>query len=44
MIMLQRRCNADEAFQTLVTASQTRNEKLRDIAAEIVEAAARGEA
>lgn len=39
MIMVQGGCNADEAFQTLVTASQTRNRKLRDIATEIVEAA-----
>ena len=43
MIMAQRRCTPDEAFQTLVTASQTRNEKLRDIAAEIVEAATNGQ-
>lgn len=39
MIMMQRHCDADEAFQTLVAASQSRNKKLRDIALEVVEAA-----
>jgi GAF domain-containing protein len=39
MIMLQRKCTDEEAFQTLVAASQARNQKLRDIAAEVVEAA-----
>lgn len=39
MIMLQRRCSPDDAFQTLVAASQARNKKLRDIAQEVVEAA-----
>jgi len=39
MIMLQRNCTADEAFQTLVAASQARNQKLRDIAAEVVQSA-----
>jgi len=43
MIMMQRRCGADEAFQTLVAASQSRNKKLRDIAQEIVDAASNGE-
>lgn len=39
MIMLERHCSADEAFETLVAASQSRNKKLRDIAQEVVEAA-----
>ncbi|MEA2452187.1 MAG: hypothetical protein QOG04_897 [Actinomycetota bacterium] len=39
MIMLQRRCTADEAFQTLVAASQARNKKLHSIAEEVVEGA-----
>lgn len=42
MIMMQRQCDADEAFQTLVAASQARNKKLRDIAQEVVEAATTG--
>ena len=43
MIMMQRHCTADEAFQTLVAASQSRNKKLRDIAQEVVEAASSGD-
>ena len=43
MIMMQRRCSADEAFQTLVAASQARNKKLRDIALEVVDAASSGD-
>lgn len=39
MIMLQRKCTDDEAFQTLVAASQARNQKLRDIATDVVESA-----
>ena len=41
LIMGQRRCTADEAFQVLARASQRSNRKLRDIAAEIVQAAQR---
>lgn len=37
MIMMQRQCSADDAFQTLVAASQARNKKLRDIAQEVVD-------
>ncbi|MCA1693419.1 MAG: ANTAR domain-containing protein [Actinobacteria bacterium] len=44
MIMMERGCTADEAFQTLVAASQARNKKLRDIAIEIVDGARRGPA
>jgi GAF domain-containing protein len=36
IIMGQNRCTADEAFEVLRTASQNRNVKLRDIAADIV--------
>lgn len=36
IIMASRRCNEDEAFQILVTASQRENRKLRDIATRIV--------
>ena len=43
MIMMQRHCTADEAFQTLVAASQSRNKKLRDIAHEVVDAASTGD-
>ena len=43
MIMMQRRCSADDAFQTLVAASQARNKKLRDIAQEVVDAASHGD-
>jgi GAF domain-containing protein len=38
VVMGQNRCTADEAFEVLRTASQNRNVKLRDIAAEIVTA------
>lgn len=38
IIMGQNRCTADEAFEVLRTASQNRNVKLRDIAADIVTA------
>lgn len=36
ILMAQQRCNADAAFDLLRTASQHRNRKLREIAAEIV--------
>ena len=36
IIMGQNRCTADEAFEVLRTASQNRNVKLRDIAAEMI--------
>lgn len=42
MIMMQRGCNDEEAFQTLVAASQARNQKLRDIAHELVLQAEQG--
>jgi GAF domain-containing protein len=42
MIMLQRRCSAEQAFETLVSASQHRNKKLREIAEDIVAAATDG--
>jgi len=38
IIMGQNRCSADEAFEVLRTASQNRNVKLRDIAAEMITA------
>jgi len=38
IIMGQNRCTADKAFEVLRTASQNRNVKLRDIAAEMVTA------
>jgi GAF domain-containing protein len=38
IIMGQKRCTADEAFDTLRTISQNRNIKLRDIAEEIITA------
>jgi AmiR/NasT family two-component response regulator len=41
LIMAQRRCTPDEAFQTLSRASQRSNRKLRDIATAIVTAAQR---
>ena len=41
IIMVQRRCSADEAFQTLARASQQANRKLRDIATDLVAAAQR---
>lgn len=37
LIMGQRRCSADEAFQLLVTASSGSNRKLRDVAQELVD-------
>lgn len=37
IIMAQSRCSADEAFGTLTRASNNRNVKLRDLAAEIVQ-------
>jgi AmiR/NasT family two-component response regulator len=37
IIMAQSRCSADEAFGTLSRASNNRNVKLRDLAAEIVQ-------
>jgi GAF domain-containing protein len=43
MLMGAQRRTADEAFDILVKASQRENIKLRDIAARIVEGAARGE-
>lgn len=43
MIMMQRRCSADDAFQTLVAASQARNRKLREIAEEVVDGASNGD-
>ncbi|NHC46330.1 GAF and ANTAR domain-containing protein [Motilibacter aurantiacus] len=36
LIMGQRRCSSDEAFQLLVSASSRSNRKLRDIAAELI--------
>ncbi|HET9254745.1 MAG TPA: GAF and ANTAR domain-containing protein [Pseudonocardiaceae bacterium] len=41
IVMAQQRCDPDEAFATLRTISQRRNIKLRDIAAELVEATRR---
>jgi GAF domain-containing protein len=38
IVMAQQRCDPDEAFATLRTISQRRNIKLRDVAAELVEA------
>jgi GAF domain-containing protein len=43
IIMAQRQCSADEAFEFLTHASQRANKKLRDIAAAIVEHTARGD-
>jgi len=43
IIMSLARCNADEAFRLLAKQSQHANRKLRDLAAEIVAAAERGE-
>jgi GAF domain-containing protein len=40
IVMAGRRCGADEAFQILVRASQRENRKLREIAEQIVRAAA----
>lgn len=42
VLMGQRRCNADEAFQILVRLSQEANVKLRDAAAVVVEQTIRG--
>ncbi len=39
IIMAERRCSADDAFQVLVTLSQQTNRKLRDVAAALVEEA-----
>jgi GAF domain-containing protein len=36
MVMVQRRCTAEEAFDLLTAASQRGNEKLRDIAARMI--------
>src|SRR2546421_9667041 len=41
IVMAQRRCSPEEAFATLRTISQRRNIKLRDIAAELVDATRR---
>jgi GAF domain-containing protein len=41
ILMAQSHINADEAFEVLVRASQRENRKLRDIATELVERAAR---
>ncbi len=41
VLVAQRRCTPDEAFQLLVSASQRSNRKLRDIAQEIVAGAVR---
>jgi len=38
VVMAQQRCTADAAFAVLRTASQNRNRKLRDVAADIIEA------
>ena len=43
IVMAQRRCGADDAFQVLVARSQEANRKLRDIAQEVVDEAARAE-
>jgi AmiR/NasT family two-component response regulator len=42
IIMAQRRCTADEAFTILAKVSQDSNRKVRDVAAALVERAARG--
>jgi GAF domain-containing protein len=42
ILMAQRQCTADEAFEFLTQASQRANKKLRDIAAAIVEHTAKG--
>ena len=36
LLMVQRRCTADEAFELLKSASQRSNEKLRDVAARMI--------
>jgi AmiR/NasT family two-component response regulator len=38
LLMAQRRCTAEEAFDLLRSASQRGNEKLRDVAARLVAA------
>jgi len=43
VVMYQSACDADEAFQRLAKQSQRTNRKLRDVAADITLAAARGE-
>jgi GAF domain-containing protein len=40
VLMAQRQCTPDEAFQLLVSASQRANRKLRDVALDIVDGAA----
>ena len=42
MIMMSRRCSADEAFAYLRSTSNARNRKVRALAQEIVDAASRG--
>jgi GAF domain-containing protein len=42
ILMKERRCTADEAFQALVELSQRSNRKLRDVAHAVVEQAAAG--
>ena len=42
ILMAQRRCTADEAFDLLVSASQRTNRKLRDVAEQLVAATAEG--
>lgn len=44
VLMAQRRCSADEAFEILRTASQRHNRKLRDLARDLVEAIHNGHA
>ena len=36
LLMAQRRCTAEEAFELLKSASQRNNEKLRDIAQRLI--------
>jgi len=43
VVMAVARCDADEAFRLLAKESQQRNRKLREVAAEVVGAAERGE-
>ena len=42
IVMAERRCTADEAFQVLVEVSQRTNRKLRDVAEELVSMTASG--
>jgi GAF domain-containing protein len=44
VIIAQNRCSQDEAFQILKNASNTRNMKLRDVAAAVVESASKNNA